>query len=87
MSALHDEELCQAIDSEVPRSATHVGIVLHDVQGNVVVRQAKTPKFGVTASIPRWRLDGTEPSVALKQLQKLPHSLLVQSIVLFRALC
>ncbi|HAY82807.1 MAG TPA: hypothetical protein DCY79_23605 [Planctomycetaceae bacterium] len=67
MSALHDEGLCQAIDSEVPRSATHVGIVLHDVQGNVVVRQAKTPKFGVTASIPRWRLDGTEPAVALKR--------------------
>ena len=66
MLGINDEELCQAIDTVVPDGVTHIGMVLHDVRGNIVIRQSNQPKYGVSASIPRWKREGTEPAVALK---------------------
>lgn len=67
MLGINDEELCQAIDMVVPDGVTHIGIVFHDVRGNVVIRQSNQPKFGVTASIPRWKREGAELAVSLKR--------------------
>lgn len=67
MLGINDEELCRAIDTVVPDGVTHIGMALHDVRGNIVIRKSHQPKFGVTASIPRWKRNGAEPAVALKR--------------------
>lgn len=68
MFGVHSEEICRAIDAVAPSDASHVGVVLSDVRGNVLVLQPQEPKFGVTATLPRWKRDRSEPtSSVLKQ--------------------
>lgn len=62
MFGVHSEEICRAIDAVAPSDTSHVGIVVSDVRGNVLAIQPQQPKFGVTATLPRWKRDHGEPS-------------------------
>jgi hypothetical protein len=62
MFGVYSEAICRAIDAVAPSDTSHVGVVVSDVRGNVLVLQPQQPKFGVTATLPRWKRDHREPS-------------------------
>jgi hypothetical protein len=65
---VHSEEICRAVDAAAPSDTSHVGAVLSDVRGNVLVLQPQEPKVGVTATLARWKRERCEPtSSVLKQ--------------------
>jgi hypothetical protein len=55
-----------AVDAAVPAGVTHVGLVLHDARGHLLIRVPDKPSFGVTATMPRVTRQSDEPpSLAL----------------------
>jgi hypothetical protein len=46
VTGIEKEELCREIDAAVPRDVTHIGIVLSDIGGNIVIRRPEKPKAG-----------------------------------------
>lgn len=68
MFGVQSEAVCRAIDATAPSDTSHVGVVLSDMRGNLLVLQPQEPKNGVMATLPRWKRDRGEPtSCALKQ--------------------